>query len=240
MKTTRLGILVLLVATVPALAAAPALSRIVPRGAQRGTEAVLTFSGQRLADAQEVLVYEPGITVTKVEPDKTGAKVSVTVKVAPDARLGEYGVRLRTATGLPEFRSFWVGALPVVAEKEPNNDFKTPQPIDLNVTVAGVIENEDQDYFVVTLKKGQRVTAEIEGMRLGGPMFDPYVAILDENRFELSASDDTPLHKQDSIASIVAPKDGKYVIQVRDSSFGGSGDAHYRLHVGTFPRPRIT
>ena len=50
------------------------------------------------------------------------------------ARLGEHGFRIRTATGISEFRTFWVGAFPVIDEKEPNNAFDTPQPIPLNVT----------------------------------------------------------------------------------------------------------
>jgi len=75
----------------------------------------------------------------------------------------------------------------VVQEKEPNSDFKEPQPIQLNQTVAGVIENEDIDYFSVNLKKGQRITAEVEGIRLGVTLFDPYIAIMDTNRFELAS-----------------------------------------------------
>ena len=43
------------------LAASPVLSVVTPRGAQRGTEAVFTFSGARLSDAKEVLVYGPGV-----------------------------------------------------------------------------------------------------------------------------------------------------------------------------------
>ena len=226
-----------------ARAASPQLVRIVPRGGQTGTDVALTFEGQRLGDAQEVFVYEPGVTVIKIEQptDKKveGKQVKVTVKIAPDARVGEYQMRLRTATGITELKSFWVGRLPIVQEKEPNSDFKTPQPIPLNVTVAGVIENEDQDFFIVEAKKGQRLTAEIEGMRLGEAPFDPYLAILDESRFELTTNDDSPLLRQDSIVSILAPKDGKYIIQLRDSAFGGSGSSFYRLHVGTFPRPRV-
>ena len=75
-------------------------------------------------------------------------------------------MRVRTATGISELRTFWVGALPVVEEKEPNSDFATPQKIPLNVTVHGIVDNEDVDYFVVECKKGQRLSAEIEGMRL--------------------------------------------------------------------------
>jgi hypothetical protein len=40
---------------------------------------------------------------------------------------------------------------------------------------------------------------------------------------------------QDAYASIVAPADGKYFIEVRESAYAGGNN--YRLHVGTFPRP---
>ena len=104
-----------------ARAASPQLTRIVPARGQRGTEVVLSFDGQRLADAQEVLLYEPGLTVTKIEPpaDKklAGKQVKVTVKIAPDARLGEYQMRLRTATGISELKTFWVGTLPIVGKR---------------------------------------------------------------------------------------------------------------------------
>src|SRR5207244_2045341 len=161
----------------------------------------------------------------------------VTMKIAPDAELGEHALRVRCKTGVSELRTFFVGALPVVAEKEPNSDFAAPQKIPLNVTVTGVIDNEDVDYFAVDLKKGQRLSVEIEGMRLGTTLFDPYIAILDSKRFELATSDDAPLLGQDSVVSVIIPADGTYVIQVRESAYGGNGACMYRLQVGTFPRP---
>jgi hypothetical protein len=217
-------------------AASPSLGVIQPRGAQRGTEAVLTFAGGRLADAQEVLAYYPGITVKKLEV-VNDATLKVTVAIAADCRLGEHAFRVRTATGVSELRTFWVGALPVVEEVEPNNDFDKPQPIPLNVTVHGVVQSEDQDYFVVECKKGQRLSVEVEAMRLGTTFFDPYVAILDAKRFELAMGDDSPLNLQDGGCSVVIPADGKYIVQVRESAFGGNGACQYRLHVGNFPRP---
>jgi hypothetical protein len=210
------------------------LGQVYPRGGQRGTEVNLVFAGGRLADAKEVLFYSPGFTVNKLEVVNDG-QVKAAVKIAPDCRLGEHIVRLRTATGVSEMRTFWVGPFPVVDEKEPNSDFDKPQAIPLNVTVQGQVDSEDNDYFSVQLKKGQRLSVEIEGMRLGNAFFDPYVAILDSKRFELAATDDAPLLGQDACASIVAPADGTYVIQVRDSAYTGAGA--YRLHVGTFPRP---
>ncbi|OWK41721.1 putative serine proteinase, subtilase family [Fimbriiglobus ruber] len=208
----------------------------MPRGAQRGTDAVLLFNGGRLADVQEVLPYYPGIAVKKFEV-VSDAQLKVTVTVAADCRLGEHAFRVRTATGVSDLRTFWVGALPSVDERELNSQFESPQPITLNTTVHGVIDNEDVDYFVVECKKGQRLAVEIEGLRLGEQFWDPYVAILDAKRFELATSDDSSLLGQDAGCAIVVPADGKYVVQVRESAYGGNGGCHYRLHVGTFPRP---
>lgn len=217
-------------------AADPRLSRIVPRGGQRGTELEVTFSGNRLQDAEEILFYTPGFEFSNLAAVNANA-CKAAIKIAPDCRLGEHVMQVRTKSGISDYRTFWVGPYASVAEKEPNTAFEEPQPIGMNVTVEGVIQSEDVDYFSVEAKKGQRITVELEGLRLGDTSFDPYCAILDTKRFELSAADDTPLLHQDSLASIVAPEDGKYIIEIRDSSYGGNGAARYRAHVGTFPRP---
>lgn len=223
-------------ATQVAQAASPRLNIILPHGVQRGAEAVLTFNGSQLADAEEILFYEPGFTVTRLEAGAPN-QVKATVQVAPDCRLGEHVAQVRCKSGISDYRVFYVGPFPEVEEKEPNNLFEEPQPISLGVTVAGVVQNEDVDYFVVEASKGQRISAEVEGMRLGATLFDPYLAILDSRRFELAAADDTPLVVQDAVVSVVAPEDGKYIIQLRESAYGGNGNCRYRLHVGTFPRP---
>lgn len=228
--------LVLVALVARAGAASPELTVVTPRAAQRGTETDLVFTGNRLGDAKEILFYDPGITVTRLEaPD--ARQVKVHVQIAKDAKLGEYPLRVRTATGLSELRTFFVTPFPTVQEKEPNNDLAHANPIELNRTVLGVIENEDVDYFVIDAKKGQRITAEVHGIRLGDAMFDPYVAILNEKRFAIAECDDTALARQDPIASAVIPEDGKYYVQLRDTSYTGGGNFHYLLHVGTFPRP---
>ncbi len=219
-------------------AASPGLNYVRPRGGQRGTEVSLTFIGARLSDAVEILSYKKGFEFKEIKANPKNANVcTAIVKIAPDCALGEHTFQVRTKSGVSDYKTFWVGQFPEVAEKEPNSEFETPQAIALNHTVTGVIQNEDVDHFVVTAKKGQRISAEIEGVRLATTLFDPYVAILDEKRFELKAEDDLPLLRNDTAVSVVAPADGKYTILVRDSSYGGNGAAFYRLHVGTYPRP---
>lgn len=132
-----------------------------------------------------------------------------------------------------------VSALPSVGEVEPNSEFQAAQVIPYNSTVDGVVLNEDVDYFSVELKQGQLLNVELEGLRHSYmyDFFDPYVAVYDAKRFEMAASDDSVFLQQDCLCSMVAPADGRYVIEVRESSFGGNDRARYRLHVGGFPRP---
>jgi hypothetical protein len=220
----------------PALAAVPSLSGSTPYGAQRGTEVEVTFQGDRFGDVQEIYFYEPGITVSSLAPDGDKACKAKLV-IAAECRLGLHKLRIRTASGISNLRTFSVGALPEITEAEPNSEFAAPQKIGLDITVNGVAENEDVDYYAVEAKKGERITAEIEGLRLGNSFFDPYVGILDAKRFELARSDDAPLVRQDCICSIVAPEDGTYIIEARETSFAGNGSCKYRLHVGRYPRP---
>lgn len=217
-----------------ALAVEPALSNISPAGVQRGTEVEVTFNGNRLADIQEVLFYSPGVTVKDLVADGDN-KAKATFVVAADCRLGIHAVRLRTATGVSPLKTFMVGHLPEISEKEPNDNFAEPQAISTNVTINGSIGNEDVDHYAVELKKGDRLSVEVEGLRLGTSNFDPYVAILNEGRFELARSDDAPLLNQDSLCSFIAPEDGKYIVLIRETSYRGTGT--YRMHVGSFPRP---
>jgi hypothetical protein len=222
---------------VPAFAReSPNFARVSPRGGERGTEIDLTLTGTQLKDAQQIFLYKQGLEILKLEAvdDKT---VKARVKIAADAPLGEHQLRLRTATGISDLRTFYVGPFPMVDEKEPNNNFKAPQKLKMNVTVAGVVTNEDVDYYSVELKKGDRLSVELEGVRLGTSLFDAYIAILDTKRFELVSADDTALLLQDPFVSMIAPEDGTYIILVREASYGGGDSGQYRLHVGSFPRP---
>ena len=182
---------VILSATIGA-AAVPEIDRFAPRGGQRGTEVEVTFSGQRLGDARGVLLYASGIAVKSLEalPDK---RVKTRLAITSDCTLGPHALRLQSATGISNLVTFSVGALPEVNEIKPTNDFAKPQKIPLNCTVNGLCLNEDVNYYAVEAKKGQRLSVEVEGLRLGETFFDPSVAIMDTNRFVLASADDTPL-----------------------------------------------
>src|SRR2546428_13395857 len=103
----------------PLHAASPALGAIMPRGGQRGTEVAVTFSGARLGDAQEILVYYPGVTVANLKA-ANDTTVQATFKIAADCRLGGPGVRGRTGGGDPGPLTFHPGGRPGVQAKVPD------------------------------------------------------------------------------------------------------------------------
>ena len=237
-------------------AADPELHVVTPRGAQRGTTRTFEFVGKRLADAREVLFYDPGFRAVSIEPaadeKQRNDRVRATVEIAPDVPPGEHLVQLRTATGLSEFLTLYVGALKEIGEVEPNGpdapQFLSPYPFDDRggLTVTGTVENEDLDHFAVPLEAGQTVTAEVEGLRLGSEFnnaFDPTLAVLGPDGREVAASDDTPHSGADPLLSFTAEAAGRYVLALRHSEYRGSGRSYYRLHLAltpaAFPRPRV-
>ena len=231
--TTFTGLLLAL--AVSAGAVSPKLTSTSPAGGQRGRELEIRFNGLRLEDAQEVIFYSPGLEVVKLDTSKTN-NIRAMVRIAPDCRLGEHPLRLRTATGVSDLRTFYVSPYPNLIVGKTNNTLEKAMTIPLNVTVNGSCGGEQVDWFRVVLKKGDRLSAEVEAIRLGRAMLDTRLAVLDRTGKEIASSDDTALLLQDSLITLLAPADGIFYVQIRDASYGGSESA-YRLHIGNFPRP---
>ena len=248
---------VLFVSVTVAEAGTPRLARIVPPGGQRGTTVEVMFQGRYLDKSEEVLVYEPGITVESVElvegnvefrgyrgRVESGSGVRVKLKIADDCPLGVHGMRLRTAAGISEYQRFSVGPFATIEEDERsqqarNDKRETSQAMPLNSTVLGrMMDPTDVDLFRIEAKQGQRLSAEIEAIRLGVDqgLPDLHLAVLDADGKRLIAADDSALFLQDPVVSFIAPKDGTYFVEVRHATYSAANDV-YRLHVGTFARP---
>ena len=202
----------------------------------RGEEVQVDLRGKLMFEPQELICYTSGVTVkslTKVS-DK---HIKAVLAIEADAPLGEYPLRLRCKGGFTYMSTFWVGQFPSIKEIEPNNDLSEPQDIEFNSTVYGVAGKEDADFYRVKVSKGQRISAELEAIRLGKILFDPYLAILNERKELMASADDTALLRQDAYVSVIAPDNGEYLIMVREASYEGNSKCRYRLHVGGFSRP---
>jgi hypothetical protein len=238
MTRTTVSLAALLLFPLAVEAAVPTVETAAPAVGQRGTEFTLTLTGARLTGAEELLIYEPGVVCTGLAV-ASPSEATATLRAAPDCRLDTYSFRLRSRGGVSEVRTFRITPFPVVEEKEPNDTPHQARLLPLNVSVAGAIEAGGVDCFAVRLKKGQRLAAEVEAVRLGGEMTDTVVTILGPDGRELGSVDDTPLFRQDPFITLLAPDDGVYTVQVRETNNNnGGGDAsRYVVHVGTFVRP---
>lgn len=256
-RVSFLAGLIVLASAFVAEAGTPRLARIVPPGGQRGTTVEVMLQGKYLDKPEEVLVYEPGITVESIESVEgnieirgyrgrveAGSGIRVKLKIADNCPLGVHGMRLRTAAGISEYQRFSVGPFATIEEDERtpqarNDKRESSQAVPLNSTVLGrMIEPTDVDLYRIEAKQGQRLSAEIEAVRLGVDQGIPdlHLAVLDANGKRLIAADDSALFLQDPVVSLVAPNDGLYFVEIRHTTYSAANDV-YRLHVGTFARP---
>ena len=183
---------------------------------KRGSHALVHFAGPQVESAQAVDVQAP-----------TDPNVD-TLWIAPRGPNGLHGWPVALA----------LSDLDEVMEQEPNNEPAKANRLTVPCGItARFLEKADIDHFVFSAKKGQRLSAEVEGIRLGRTTFDPRLAVLDTNGVILADVDDSWLALQDPFVSILVPHDGTYLIQLRESTYGGNDNCHYRLHLGGFPRP---
>ena len=219
----------------------PLVSCVFPAGGQRGktTEAVVT--GTNLQGASAVRVSGPGVTAKVVLASKPDT-VKIAVTIAPDAEPGERDIRVATLGGVSNRYRFMIGALPEVNEVEPNTEPAQAQKLDaLPVLVNGQLTEPDRDFFCVKVKAGETLVCSLQGRTLL-----PYIAdavpgwldgcltLYDAGGNEVAWVDDTALCP-DPVLVFKAPKDGDYLLEVRDILFRGRNTFLYRLTVGVMP-----
>src|SRR5258708_26858969 len=212
-----------------AFGGSPRVSHIYPGGATRGTEIEVTCSGTNLADARTFVFDEPGFESQILTAE--GGKFTAKIKVAPNVRLGEHTLRIVTGSGIADVRAFFVVPFPMVEEVPVKQKPKPPQHIELNTTVYGHTPDDDRDTYEVDLKKGQRLSVEVIGLRLHTQTpYDPFLSIAKADGTPIVEVDDTGFSKQDPVASILAPEDGKYLITIRDTTNAGPGQVQYIIN----------
>src|SRR4029079_2714160 len=108
-----------------------------------------------------------------------------------DAVPGLHWLRAHNAEGASGLRPLFIGTLPEVMEKEPNDEPKTAQLLNQSSVVNGKLSRSgDVDCFAVALKKGQTLVASLEANRtLRAPM-DAILQLVSADGFVLDENND--------------------------------------------------
>jgi hypothetical protein len=228
----------------------PRINSITPCGAKAGTTVELTLVGTDVEEPEALYFSHPGIKAEaimsqppppdpkkKPDPKAPPFKAAVLkwkVTVPADVPLGNHDLRVVNKYGISNARTFVVGDLNEVMEKEPNNDVPEAQRVEVNTTINGSIGTPtDVDYYVFAGKKGQRVvisclTASIDSrMNAGIEVFDTSDRRLAENR---------NYQGDDALTDITIPADGDYYVRIFEFTYAqGTPDHFYRLTISTAP-----
>jgi hypothetical protein len=218
---------------------APTLAPILPLGMQRGTALELTLTGSNLAEPTGLWTSFPAkITIpTDAKNGTNPSSLRVRIEVPNTAPLGFHSIRLATRKGISNTRLFCIDDLPQVMETANNHEPKTAQLLPVPCVLVGRADAETTDYFKISVKPNQRVSFDILGRRLGSA-FDPQITLLDAltgRELPGGFSNDAPGLQTDARLTYTFKSSGDALIAVRDVSYRGGGDFHYRLRVGDFP-----
>jgi hypothetical protein len=123
-----------------------------------------------------------------------------------------------------------------ISEAEPNDDAAGAKAMNLPSTISGCIARPgDVDEFAVRVKAGQKLVAEVHARRLGSPL-DASIAIYNAAGKKLAENDDTvdlaePLltHHADPRVLLTFPREGRFVVRIRDVQGKGDEAYAYRL-----------
>jgi hypothetical protein len=237
--------------------AQPKIASISPDWIQRGSSLEVKIAGEGLGSVTGfVFSGEAGLSATVIVESNPPPTVSVEsaskgIVVAPsggrdrnkslrarltaasDAPLGLRELRVLGSTGISEPLNITVGAVPEVAEVEPNNSVAQAQLVPVPSAIAGVIQSAtEMDYFRFAGKKGEQLVLEVVAQRSGSPL-DSSLSIFDSKGNELAHDEDS--RGFDSLIEFTAPADGEYVAAIRDFQYRGGGDYKYRLSISALP-----
>ena len=178
----------------------------------------------------------------RVVGDADPKSLRLSITVAPEAEPGERDVRVITRDGISNRYRFFVGELPEINEVEPNNDNAHAQVLPpLPVLVNGRVDQNDSDVFRFHAKAGEAIVCLVQARAILPYIadavpgwFDPVLTLEDSKRRVLQTVNGFRF-KIDPILIFKVPKDGDYLLGIRDVLYRGRVDFVYRMAIGQLP-----
>ncbi|MGD0259726.1 MAG: PPC domain-containing protein [Verrucomicrobiota bacterium] len=226
-------------------------------GSQSGTNAVWTAADERMIAEirQKLVLFAPRRNPNPAIADT----VTVRVTLASDAEPSERELRLATPTGLSNPLRFCIGQLVEYSKREPklsadpatlrqlrfNNEPKAVAPTEMNITLPAIVNGQTLpggvDRYRFQAHKGMELVVVAAARELIPYLadavpgwFQAALALYDAKGHELEHADHYQFHP-DPVLHYEIPKDGEYVVEIRDSIYRGREDFVYRITLGELP-----
>ena len=231
------------------------------RGRQEGTPSATNVvwtaaDDKMIADIrQKLFLFAP----RRNQNPAIAETVTLRVMLATNAEVGEREIRLATPTGLSNPLRFWVGQLPEFAKREArsvpdeatfrqlrlNNEPKAVAPTETTITLPAIVNGQilpgGVDRYRFQASKGLHLVVAASARELIPYLadavpgwFQAALALYDAKGHELERADHYLFH-QDPVLHCEIPKDGEYVVEIRDSIYRGREDFVYRILLGELP-----
>lgn len=214
----------------PAPLPKPELTRIEPRGVQRGWETKVKLVGKNLFALAEVRFNHAGIRGKILESAADQATVSLVVSA--DVPRGAYEISVAGKGGESAKLAFHVDDIPQVLQSGGQGETNRALP-SLPVAVWGVHDKAGRaDRFDFMAKAGQTLVFDLAAKSIGSKA-DAVLTLSDANGKVLASNngfDGSP----DPFLAFAFREAGRYAVQVSESLLGASADHFYRLSVGEF------
>ena len=208
----------------------PEISRLDPRGVQRGVEVKIKVFGTNLLGLSEVKFSNEKIKADILDIDEKTTEAWITVLASPDLKRGDYEFSLKNEKGESARVKLFVDDLPQILETASDAVSKLPA---LPVTFSGTLDPQaDRDEIEFEAKAGQTLVFEFSATSIGSKA-NAMLALFDEKRNLLASNNG--FDGADPLVVHKFSKSGIYRLKISDEAMGGSENHFYRLSVGEFP-----
>jgi hypothetical protein len=211
----------------------PEITRLQPRGMQRGTELTVKVTGANFLGLTAVKSSNPKLTISLTNQAMASeTEIWLKIMAAADLPRGFYNISLANEKGEGSPAKLYVGHLPHVFEPETNKP-GTTRFVSWPLSYWGTLDpGGDTDELEFHAKNGQTLVFDLAAKSIGSKA-EAYLTLLDAQGSVLASEGE--VDGGDPLLAYAITNTGTYRIRITEATDGGSPDFYYRLTMGELP-----